>query len=818
MKTVRDDFRTVFLCPCFTYYISIISIFAYMITSKHILLTLSLLLCNVCIYAAAVNSSVRGKVIDKQSRQPVAYANVVVAGIPGKGASTDSLGIFRIEQIPPGIYRFEATLIGYKSAVTSEYLVSASTPFIEIEIEEDENMLSTIVVTPSPFRKTVESPVSMRIIGLQEIERSPGGNRDISRIVRAYPGVSFSPIGYRNDLIVRGGSPSENRFYMDGIEIPNINHFATQGASGGPVSIVNADLIREISFYTGAFPANRSGAMSSVLDFRLRDGNPDKQTFKATLGASEVSFSGNGHLSDKTTYLFSMRQSYLQLLFKALGLPFLPNFIDGQFKLKTKLSAHDELILLGLVGIDKMKLNTDEKGEDAEYILSYLPTIHQETFTVGASYRHYAGKHVQSVTLSHNYLNNRNIKYLNNDESSEDNLTLRLRSVEQKTTLRFENQTRLGQWTLKEGAEMNYSNYTNQTNQRIFGITSTLSDYRTDLNIFSWGGFFSTDYTTANKRFSASAGIRTDGNNYNKEMKELWKQLSPRLSLSYELTQQWTLSGNAGLYYQLPPYTALGFKDNDGLYANKNLKYMQVMETSLGLDWHLQDRLMISAEGFFKRYSRMPLSLRDDIALACKGDDYGTVGNEALIPTARGRAYGVETMLRWQIPERFNFVSSLTVFRSEYNSIASAWDNRFILNVSGTYNLPHRWSIGGKLSYIGGAPYTPYDEEKSSLVEAWNAQGRPYYDYSKYNTERLPNFAQLDIRVDKSFYFHRCMVGFYLDLQNITGSKLKQQDVIMSTGVIENPSAPVGEQRYKMKYLKQESGTILPSIGVTVEF
>lgn len=701
MKTVRDDFRTVFLCPCFTYYISIISIFAYMITSKHILLTLSLLLCNVCIYAAAVNYSVRGKVIDKQSRQPVAYANVVVAGIPGKGASTDSLGIFRIEQIPPGIYRFEATLIGYKSAVTSEYLVSASTPFIEIEIEEDENMLSAIVVTPSPFRKTVESPVSMRIIGLQEIEKSPGGNRDISRIVRAYPGVSFSPIGYRNDLIVRGGSPSENRFYMDGIEIPNINHFATQGASGGPVSIVNADLIREISFYTGAFPANRSGAMSSVLDFRLRDGNPDKQTFKATLGASEVSFSGNGHLSDKTTYLFSIRQSYLQLLFKALGLPFLPNFIDGQFKLKTKLSAHDELILLGLVGIDKMKLNTDEKGEDAEYILSYLPTIHQETFTVGASYRHYAGKHVQSVTLSHNYLNNRNIKYLNNDESSEDNLTLRLRSVEQKTTLRFENQTRLGQWTLKEGAEMNYSNYTNQTNQRIFGITPTLSDYRTDLNIFSWGGFFSTDYTTANKRFSASAGIRTDGNNYNKEMKELWKQLSPRLSLSYELTQQWTISGNAGLYYQLPPYTALGFKDNDGLYANKNLKYMQVMETSLGLDWHLQDRLMISAEGFFKRYSRMPLSLRDDIPLACKGDDYGTVGNEALIPTARGRAYGVETMLRWQIPERFNFVSSLTVFRSEYNDIASAWDNRFILNVSGTYNLPRRWSIGGKLSYIG---------------------------------------------------------------------------------------------------------------------
>lgn len=791
-----------------------------MMKSKHLLLTLVLLLCNACTVFAAVGYTVRGKVIDMHSRQPVAYANVVVSGIPGMGASTDSVGMFRIEQVPPGIYRLEATLIGYKSTLTPEYVVSASTPFIEIEMEEDVNMLAAVVVTPSPFRKTVESPVSMRIIGLQEIEKSPGGNRDISRIVRAYPGVSFSPIGYRNDLIVRGGSPSENRFYMDGIEIPNINHFATQGASGGPVSIVNADLIREISFYTGAFPANRSGALSSVLDFRLRDGNPDKQSFKATLGASEVSFSGNGHLSDKTTYLFSVRQSYLQLLFKALGLPFLPNFIDGQFKLKTKLTARDELTILGLVGIDKMKLNTDEKGEDAEYILSYLPTIHQETFTVGASYRHYAGKHVQTATLSHNYLNNRNVKYLDNDNSSEENLTLRLRSIEQKTTLRFENQTRLGQWTLKEGAEMNYSNYTNRTRQRMI---STNSFYRTDLNIVSWGGFFSTDYTTANNRFAASAGIRADGNNYNREMKELWKQFSPRLSLSYKLNDQWSLSGNAGLYYQLPPYTALGFKDNEGVYLNKGLKYMQVMETSLGVDWHLLDKLMISAEGFFKQYSRMPLSLQDGIPLACKGDDYGTIGNEALTPTAQGRAYGVEVMLRWQATGRFNFVSSLTLFRSEYRSdegkyISSAWDNRFILNVSGTYNLPHRWSIGGKLSYIGGAPYTPYDEEKSSLVDAWNAQGRPYYDYSRYNTKRLPNFAQLDIRVDKTFYLKKCMIGFYVDLQNVTGSKLKQQDVIMSTGVIDNPSAPSGEQRYKMKYLKQESGTLLPSLGFTVEF
>lgn len=767
--------------------------------------------------AAATTYPVRGKVIDKNSRKPVAYANVTVTGLPGKGASTDSLGVFRIEQVPPGIYRFEATCIGYVTTSSPEYIVSASTPFIEIEMEEDANLLTAVVVTPSPFRRSIESPVSMRVIGLQEIEKSPGANRDISRIVRAYPGVSFSPVGYRNDLIVRGGSPSENRFYMDGIEIPNINHFATQGASGGPVSIVNADLVREITFYTGAFPANRSGALSSVLDFRLRDGNPDKQTFKATLGASEVSLSGSGHFNDRTTYLFSVRQSYLQLLFKALGLPFLPNFIDGQFKIKTRLTEHDELTVLALTGIDKMKLNTDEKGEDAEYLLSYLPTIHQETFTVGAVYRHYAGKHTQSVTLSHNYLNNRNLKYRNNDDSSEDNLTLRLRSVEQKTTALFENRTRLGQWTLKEGAELTNSGYTNNTD-------SPFSLYKTSLNIIGWGAFFSSDYSTRDNRFTLSAGIRVDGNNYNRGMRQLWKQLSPRLSASYKLSEQWILNGSAGLYHQLPPYTALGYKNNDGTYLNKALKYMRVMESSIGADWHLHDRIMISAEGFFKRYNRIPLSLQDNIPLACKGNDYGVVGNEPLASTADGRAYGLETMFRWQISGRFNLVSSFTLYKSEYRNhsgddyIPSAWDNRFILNMSGTYNLPKRWSIGGKVSYIGGAPYTPYDEDKSSLVQAWDAKGQPYYDYSLYNTGRLPDFAQLDVRVDKSFYFRRCMVGLYLDLQNVTGSKLKQPDVIMSTGVIENPAAPAPEQRYKMKYLKQESGTLLPTLGVTVEF
>ena len=785
-----------------------------------------LLFCNITIsfLLAQPVHQVKGTVIDKSSRQPLEFINVMIVGL-NKGGVTNAEGKFSIGQVPPGIYRLQASAIGYKTVTTPEYILSTRDLHIQIEMEENQTELEGVTVTASPFRRDIESPVSLRIIGLQEIEKSPGANRDISRIVQSYPGVAFSPIGYRNDLIVRGGSPSENRFYLDGVEIPNINHFSTQGASGGPVGILNADLIREVNFYTGAFPTDKGNALSSVLDFKLRDGDMERNSLKATLGASEVSLASNGHLGKKTSYLVSVRQSYLQFLFDMLGLPFLPTFTDAQFKLKTRFDARNELTVLGLGGIDKMKLNTKADDEDNEYILSYLPKIQQETFTLGAVYRHYAGAHVQSVVASHSYLNNRNTKYQQNDESDPEHLMLRLRSTEQNTQLRLENSSSFRNWKVTVGTSLDYSQYSNNTFQKIYTDRAQTFDYHTYLGIMRWGLFGTVNYTSIDERFTASLGLRADANNYSAAMKDLSDQLSPRLSLSYQLTEHWSLSGNAGLYYQLPPYTALGFKNNNGLYANKYaLRYMQVSQGSVGLNWRKGDTFEVSVEGFYKDYDKIPLSVADGIPLTCKGNDYGVIGNELLTSTAQGRSYGAELLLKWLIAKKLNLASSFTLFKSEYRTdkeseyIASAWDNRFIFNLRGTYNLPRHWSVGMKVSCIGGAPYTPYDADKSSLVTAWNAQGKPYYDYTRYNEERLPAFTQVDIRIDKTFYLKRCMLGFYIDLQNIAGSKLKQADVLMSTGVIKNPDAPIAEQRYVMKSLKQESGTLLPTLGITFEY
>lgn len=782
-----------------------------------------ILLCCLCWDIFAAEYQIKGVVIDKSTRQPLEFVNVLVVGL-GIGASTDANGNFLITQVPPGIYRLQASFLGYKTELTPEYRVNHVTPYVQIELEEENASLNEVVVAASPFQKVPESPVSLRVIGLQEIEKAPRANRDISKVVQNYPGVAFSPIGYRNDLIVRGGGPSENRFYLDGVEIPNINHFSTQGASGGPVGLIDADLIRSVKFYSGAFPADKGNALSSVLDFSLRDGDMERNSLKATLGASEVSLSSNGHIGNKTSYLVSVRQSYLQALFKILGLPFLPAYTDASFKIKTRFDSHNELTLLGLGGIDRMKLNLGIEGEDAEYMLSYLPEINQETYTVGGVYRHYSQRHVQSIVLSQSYLNNRNVKYRDNDESSEENLTLRLGSIEQETKLRMENTSSWSVWKVKAGFDLNYSRYKSNEYRKVFANALREYDYHTDLSLWRWGMFASVDYAAPDKSFTASMGVRTDGNNYSDKMKELWRQLSPRLSVSYQLIEGLTLSGHVGLYYQLPSYTALGFKGEEGEYVNRHLDYISVSQESLGLSWTPNENMELSAEGFYKLYGHMPFSLSDQIPLYCKGNDYGTIGNEALSSEAKGRSYGVELMFKWLLTQKLNLSSSLTIFKSEFKDgeqgsyVPSAWDNRFILNMSGTYNFPKHWSLGAKVSCIGGSPYTPYDVEKSSLVEAWNVQGRAYYDYSRYNQERLPVFGQLDVRVDKTFYLKKCMLGFYLDIQNITASKLRQPDALMSTGQIENPSAPLSEQRYVMKSIRQESGTLLPTLGITFEY
>lgn len=768
--------------------------------------------------------SVKGVVTSRATGEGLPFVSMGIWNTP-MGTMTDSLGNYFIGNLSPGMYRIQVSSVGYKTYVSPEFRISSYDYTLDIALEESQVALSEVSVVAAPFRSSIESPIAMRVIGVQEIEKSPGANRDISKVVNSFPGVASAVgNGYRNDLMKRGGGPSENKFFLDGVEIPNINHFSTQGASGGPVGIIDADLIREVNFYTGAFPVSRGNALSSVFDFKLLDGTPDKYTFKGTVGASEVALTSKGHIGNKTTYIVSVRQSYLQLLFSLLDMPFLPRYTDAQFKVKTRFSQEHELMVLGLGAIDDMKLNTetDPEDESKQYLLNYLPTIKQNTYTLGAVYKHYSGNHTQTVVLSRSFMNNSNIKYRDNDESSTDNLTLRLKSDEIENHLRFENRSLVGLFDLTAGFNVDYAVYRNNTFQRAFTDIPKEIRYKTDLGLFKWGIFATSGYKSADDRFSASFGFRLDACNYSSLTDNPFKQFSPRLSLSYNLIGNFFLNGSIGRFYQLPAYTTMGYQEDNVLINKSRLKYICSDQAVVGVEYYINKWARLTVEGFYKKYTHSPLSLRDSIPLACKGTDYGVSGNEAASSTARGRAYGLEVMLRWFGMGRFTALASYTWYRSQFEDpatgiyIPSAWDYRHLFTLSGTYKLPKNWDIGLKFRLMGGAPYTPYDEYTSSLVPAWDATARPYYDYDRYNTGRLKTFYEADIRVDKSFYFKGVMLGFYVDLQNVLNFKYDNPPVLISTGekYVDND----GTERYRMKYIAQQSGVILPTLGITVEF
>lgn len=785
------------------------------------------LFCAVMVQAQERLYAIKGIVTDAFSGQPISYANVAIWNST-QGAVTDSVGRFEITEVKPGSYRLQSSFIGYKSFVTAEFQVTNKDIYIPIELEESSQSIEEVNIVATPFRKTAESPLGLRVIGFKEIEKSAGGNRDISRVIQTFPGVA-STAAFRNDLMVRGGGPSENRFFLDGVEIPNINHFSTQGASGGPVGILNPDFIREVNFYSAAFPASKGNALSSVLDFKLKDGNKEKFALRGILGASEVGLSANGPIGDKTTYQVSLRRSYLQFLFDMIGLPFLPTFTDAQFKVKHSFDRQNELTILGLGAIDDMKLNTGDEenlSEENQYILSYLPVIQQKSYTLGAVYKHYAGNNNYSIIISRSQTNNKNTKYRDNDESSADNLTLRYNSDEIENKLRSENTIRLPFVQLNFGGNVDYAQYRNNTYQKIFTTNPYTILYDTDLGLWKWGLYATAIYESYDERFTASLGLRADANNYSKSMRNLLDQLSPRLSLSYRLFGDVYANASVGRYYELPPYTALGFKDNEGNYVNRanDLRYIRSDQASAGLEYRPSAYLKFTAEGFYKHYDYYPMSVKDSIPLASKGTDYGVLGNEAVTSTATGRAYGAELMGRWYNYKGLTFIASYTWVRSEFKDgrqsgkyIPSSWDNKHMFTFSGTYSLPKNWDMSAKFRVVGGAPYTPYDVERSSYVEAWDANNQLLYDYSRFNSERLDPFTQLDLRVDKTFYFKKLMLGIYIDVQNVLNSKYKEQDVYVKTGKILNPDAPISQQRYELKPVSRETGTLLPSIGIIIE-
>jgi hypothetical protein len=338
--------------------------------------------------------SLTGTVKDKLTQEALIGVSIRLEGNE-IGAATDLEGNFRITGIPSKSYNVVASYVGYAPQTKFNVVItSGNANQLNFELDPDGKALGEVLVSVNRSVRiaSAETPLSIQSLSVEEIKSNPGGNFDISRVVQALPGVggvAGTGGGFRNDLIIRGGGPSENVYYLDGVEIPVINHFSTQGAAGGPAGILNVSFIEDATLATSAFNARYDNTLSSVLQFRQKDGNPEKIQGNVRVGASETALTLEGPLgkkNGKTTFLASARRSYLQFLFEAIGLPIRPDYWDFQYKITHKINAKTTFTALGVGAIDDFYFEAPKDATPENlYILSSVPGVNQWNYTQGFS-------------------------------------------------------------------------------------------------------------------------------------------------------------------------------------------------------------------------------------------------------------------------------------------------------------------------------------------------------------------------------------------------------------------------------------------------
>jgi hypothetical protein len=793
----------------------------------------TLLLCTGSILAQS-SGVIRGRVSDQQTNESIPFASIILQG-ETSGTTSDLDGRFELTNVPSGLRNVQVNFLGYDSQTVFEIEVSPSRPaVIQVELRPSTIAIEEAEVVGTRRVTQAEAPLSVRSIGTNEIKRNPGGGRDISKALRTLPGVAAIP-SFRNDIVVRGGAPNENRFYIDGIEIPNINHFATQGASGGPVGMINVDLVENIDFYSGAFPASRGNALSSVMEFSFKEARKDEWTANMVVGTSDLGLTIEGPTGEKSSLIMSMRRSYLQLLFEAIGLPFLPIYNDYQFKWMARPNDRNVVTVIGLGALDNFELNLNIAGDttaenylDQVAILGALDVQEQWNYTQGVKWDRYQDNGKWTFVVSRNMLNNRSYKHLDNDQDS----ALIRDYLSQEIENKFRTERK---WYGASGLEATfgvsyeYVKYNNKTAEKRFNPqTSALETvaFETDFAGHKYGAFAQANRSFAEERLTLSIGTRVDGSTAAQGLKNPFRQLSTRASASYSFAPGWTLNANTGVYFQLPAYTLLGYEDGgERVNATADTRYIKNRQLVAGLKWDGSERNFVaSLEGFYKGYEHTPISELQGIALANLGADFGVVGNEAVSFDGTGRSYGAEALLQQRLYKGFYGLLAYTFVRSEYEDgegefVPSSWDNRHILSLTAGKKFEGGWEVGTRLLFSGGLPFTPTDSTSLSQ-ESWDFYGRPLLDYRLLNTERNRAFHQLDIRIDKKWFFERWSLDVFMEVQNITGAVVPQPSYV---DVVRNPltgspvPSAVNPGYYDARQLDPSSGAVLPALGIIIE-
>ncbi|MEZ4954381.1 MAG: TonB-dependent receptor [Saprospiraceae bacterium] len=770
------------------------------------------------IFTFAQNTgTLSGYVRDAKTSEPLIGATVQLDGTE-LGTVTDIDGFYEITDIPTKSYAITASYLGYEPRTEFNVIIkSAGTPELNFNLTEAIEALNEVVVKATRIEDII-TPLSSQTLSAVEIATYPGGNNDIAKVVQSLPGVGGSIGGFRNDVIIRGGAPNENVYYLDGVEIPNINHFATQGSAGGPVGLLNVSFIETVDLATSAFNARYDNPLSGVLQFNQRVGNTREGRANLRVSASEAALTGEGPLfrkgdgPAKTSFIGSVRRSYLQFLFQVIGLPILPDYWDYQYKITHRIDDYNDINILGIGSIDDFSISVpDDYDPEQQATLEQVPIIKQRTNTAGISWknRFRDGTGSMLTTLSINQLENDFTRYADNVEQTDPYFTNDSKETEIK--LRYELTRYLGDWILTGGLGVQRAIYENNTTNLVDDIS-----YGTDIDFWKYGLFAQASRSLLGNRLDVSFGLRTDANSFTTQDNQLLKTLSPRFSFSYGLnpSKTWRLNGSVGRYFKIPVYTVLGFRNNAGTLINQDAEYIRNDHFVAGIEHRLSESTRITVEGFYKKYANYPVSVLDGISLANKGGGFEVLGNEEVVSDGEGRTYGLEFLFQRQFTKRWYAILAYTLFWSEFSDLSgnfrpSAWDSRQLITFTGGYKFGNNWEVSLRYRFAGKTPFAPVDE--AATLENYPAI---ILDFDRLGDVRLNTFNLADIRIDKKWNFKKVALDVFLELQNAFASQTPQPPQF---GLNRDEAGNLILPR-ELVEIPQEGGSVIPVLGFVLDF
>jgi hypothetical protein len=732
------------------------------------------------------SAKIYGVVTNKVNNSPIWGAKIKLDN-SNLFCLSDSTGKFSLNINNSGnLYSLEVVAMGFrKKKIYDIEIINGKTNFIEASLEESYENLNEVVVVGSNFHKTIDSPVSLKNLSASEIERMPGGLRDISRVLQAFPGIALAP-AWRNDLIVRGGGSYENKFYLDGIPIASINHFTPQGSSGGAYGIINPNYLKGVDFYSGAFPSNKGNALSSIIELKLKDGNPEKKNLGIIVGSTDLSLTSDGFLTKKITYLTSVRLSNWKIVSNTFGLPILPKYDDLLVKIKYKPSSKNEITFIGIGTSDYVEPNLKASNglfvnksnvEMVGTIDTYLRQIannKQQTYTLGSIFKNYFDKSNLSVSLSRYFIYNSLINHSDQQVRTKKNKILDYTSDEEQNTIKIDYN-----FQMLKGSNVNIGATFDDIGIKIdnFNITPRLQiidtiTFNSKFRMQQFSAFF--QFSHSFKKLDLSFGIRAEASNFNAFVSKLFNQLSPRLSLSYKISDNVNLNFNSGLYNQYPLTTLLSFQNINGNRENADsLKYMKCFHNVIGVDYLTSKNLKIAVELFMKSYSNIPFLKDENLTLpnSVSFVNQQSLGLSRSNSSGFGRCYGLEVLLHQKFWKGYYGIIAYTLMKSEYSNqgkyLPSNWDYRHIISITGSKQFEKNWEIGMKVRFSTGSPFTPLDISNSSIKPVFDSNPLGILDLSKLNSERFPVYHALDIRVEKKYISKNRTISVFADIQNI---------------------------------------------------